>query len=312
MVTTLVRDNEDLIEPFLEYYLRLGVDRIVLLDNGSRDATIPRALRYDPATVLRCTLPFDRYEPEMKRFLIERYGDGCWSLVVDVDEFFDYPGSDELTFSQFLGYLDQRRYTAVVGTLLDMFADGPPENWPPLGRDSIRACVWYDLSGFYPGRYDWLKRLNRFADPAMLLWEGGIRWQVLGRRTLVNKFPLIKYRRGGGLRLRSLEHHAEGAEVADVSVLLRHYKFDRDFLKRWRAAAESGRHAVHVKDHQAAARWLEENPYPVLRGPTARRLVHINQLVAEGFLRASPAYWDYVRACRAGKSGAGDQSRRTV
>jgi hypothetical protein len=304
VVTTLVRDNEHIVEPFLEHCLALGAARIVLLDNGSQDSTVARAQRYERVTILRCTLPFHVYEPDMKRFLIERYAEGRWCLAADVDELFDYPGSDRLPFAGFLRYLDEHRYTAVAALLLDLFADGPLPEWPEGGRAMIEACVWYDPAGFRPWRFPWLRRANRFADPNLPLYEGGIREQLFGRRTITTKFPLLRYQRDGGLNLRSLEHTIEGGHVADVSAVLRHYKFDRAFLERWRMAAERGRHRVHIKDHRAASVVAEQNPQLVLRGPAARRLAHVNQLVDEGLLSASRAYWDWVQSWPRADSGS--------
>lgn len=305
VVATLVRDNEHIIEPFLEHCFALGAARIVLLDNGSEDSTIARARCFERVTILRCTLPFHVYEPDMKRYLIERYAEGRWCLVADVDELFDYPGSDTLPLAGFLRYLDEHRYTAVAALLLDLFADGPLEAWPVTGRALIDACVWYDPAGFRPWHFPWLRRANRFADPDLPLYEGGIRERLFGRRTITTKFPLLRYRPGGGLNLRSLEHTVEGAYVADVSAVLRHYKFDRAFLERWRMAAERGRHRVHIKDHRAASTVVEQNPQLVLRGATARRLAHVNQLVEEGLLSASGAYWDWVRSWAGSASASG-------
>jgi hypothetical protein len=298
VVVALVRDNEHIIEPFLDHYLRLGVARIVLLDNGSRDDTVPRALRCDQVELLRCTLPFHAYEAELKRFLIERYGDGRWCLLADVDELFDYPASEQLPFAAFLEYLDERQFTAVVALLLDLFADGPVETWPEGGRELIEACVWYDPASYRPWHFPWLRRINRFADPEMPLWQGGIREKLLGRRTVTTKFPLLKYHFGGRLQLRELEHTSWGACVADVSAVLRHYKFDRLFLERWRLAAERGRHGVHIKDYRAAQDRIAGNPGVILRGPTARRLLCVDQLVDDGLLCVSDAYRAFVEGRR--------------
>lgn len=248
VVVTLVRDNEPIVEPFLDHCLGPGAARIVLLDNGSRDSTVTRALRYDRVELVRCTLPFHIYEHELKRFLIERYGDGCWCLLVDVDEFFAYPASNKLPFAALLEYLDGRQFTAVAALVLDLFPDGPLETWPGAGREAIRACVWYDPASFRPWHFPWLRSVNRFADPEMPLRQGGIRERSLGRLTVAAKFPLLRYRSGGPLQLRELEHTARGAYVADVSAVLRHYKFDRAFLERWRTAARLGRHGAHIKD----------------------------------------------------------------
>ena len=298
VVAVLVRDAEHLVEPFLEYYLRLGVAHIVLLDNGSQDDTVRRALGVERVTVLRCTLPYKHYQMPFKRFLVESYGEGRWCLLVDIDEWFDYPGSGELPLRGLLRYLDRHRYTSVVAAVLDMFADGPPESWPQGGREMIDACVWYDPTSLHRWPDSWLRRVNKFADPEMPMYRGGIRVPVFGRNPMLTRFPLLYYTRGGRLRLGMNLHALEGADFADVSVVLRHYKFDRNFVQRWRDTAERGQDPVHVRNYQAALGTLEKNPRLVLRGPAARRLVHVNQLVDEGILRASAAYWDYVRSHR--------------
>jgi hypothetical protein len=296
VVTSVVRDAEPYIEPFLEYYLGLGVTHVVLLDNGSADGTVARALAFPRVTVLRCTLPFRQYDLAFKRFLIERYGAGSWSLLVDHDERFDWPGSDRLPLRGLLEYLNARHFTAVMAVLVDMFPDGPPESWPPPGRETIDAAVWYDLSGLSASRPLRLRLTNRFADPEMRYYRGGLPYQVFGVRTVATKFALMHYVRGGRLSLRRFQHFCRGAHVADVSAVLRHYKFDRTFFERCRMLVARGQHYDQAVLYRAALTALENNPRLVLRGPTARRLNHVNQLVEEGLLRASPAYWEFVRS----------------
>lgn len=296
VVAAVVRDAAPFIEVFLEYYARLGAARIVLLDNGSEDGTIQTALACPKVSVLRCTLPFRDYDLAFKRYLIERYGEGSWCLLVDHDELFDYPGSDRLPLAGLLEYLNAHGFTAVMAVVVDMFPDGPPESWPPPGRETVEAAVWYDLSGLSPSRPWRLRLTNRFADPQMRFYRGGLAYQVFGIRTVATRFPLVHYVWGGRLSLRRFHHFSRGAHVADVSAVLRHYKFDRTFFERSRALVARGQHYDQAALYRAALAALEKNPRLVLRGPTARRLNHVNQLVEEGVLRASPAYWEFVRS----------------
>ena len=43
----------------------------------------------------------------------------------DIDEFFDFPGSDVMELREFLDYLNRNQFTAVMTQLLDMFSDQP-------------------------------------------------------------------------------------------------------------------------------------------------------------------------------------------
>jgi len=296
VVVAVVRDAESWIEVWLEHYLRFGVDEIVLLDNGSIDATVDRALREPRVTLLRSTLPFGRYDSTFKRYLIERFGDGRWCLQADIDEFFDYPFSDVLSFAGFIEYLNRGGYTAVMATMLDLFADGPSSGWPPAGRQMLEQCVWYDLTGLVPSRPWRLLWRNRFADPQMPFYRGGVLYQAFGARTVTTKFPLIFYRAGGRLDLRRHGHFCRGAHVADVSAVLYHYKYDRGFGERCRKFVERGQHFDRAGLYRAALERLAAGGDLILRRETARRLEHVNQLLEDGLLRASPAYREFVRS----------------
>ncbi|MCW5979340.1 MAG: glycosyltransferase family 2 protein [Bryobacteraceae bacterium] len=296
VVTTVVREAEHLVEPYLEHYLRLGVSQIVLLDNGSQDDTVRKALECPQVTMLRCTLPFKHYDLEFKRFLIEEFGEGRWHLAVDIDERFDYPDSDTLPLPGLLRYLNRRQYTAMMATVLDMFPDGPPESWPEPGRRTINASVWYDLTGLCGSRILRLRLRNRFADPKMPFYRGGIHYQMFGIRNVATRFPLLYYVRGGRLNLNRIQHFCRGAHVADVSAVLHHYKFDRSFMERWRVIVQRGQHYGRAAIYRAGLETLEKNPQLVFRGPAARKLVRVNQLVDEGILRVSAAYRDHVRS----------------
>lgn len=308
VVVAVVRDAESWIEAWLEHYLRFGVDEIVLLDNGSIDATVDRALWEPRVTLLRSRLPFGRYDSTFKRYLIERFGDGRWCLQADIDEFFDYPFSDVLPFAGFLEYLNRRGYTAVMATMLDLFADGPSSGWPPAGRRMLEQCVWYDLTGLVPSRPWRPLWRNRFADPQMPFYRGGILYQAFGVRAVATKFPLLFYRTGGRLSLRRHGHFCRGAHVADVSAVLYHYKYDRGFVERCRTFVERGQHPNRAGLYRAALAGFAAGGEIVLRQETARRLRHVNQLIDEGLLRVSGAYRAFVNERRT--AGERDYSRR--
>lgn len=296
VVVTVVRDGQTWIEPWLEHYLELGADEIVVLDNGSIDRTVEVALAQPRATVLRSRLPFRAYNSVFKRFLVERFGEGRWCLLVDVDEFFDYPFSGELPFPRFLEYLNSRGYTAVMATMLDLFADGPSHTWPAGGRELLERCVWYDPSSLVPSRHWRLQLRNRFADRDMPFYRGGVMYQAFGVRAVATKFPLIYYRRGGRLDLRRHGHFCRGAHVADVSAVLLHYRCDRRLVERLREQFDRGPHFAALARKAGEAGTGGDL---VLRRPSARRLEHVDQLVDDGLLRVSAAYREFVMRNRA-------------
>lgn len=293
VVVALMRDAEDHVESFVEHHLRLGAAGIVLLDNDSRDATIERAAKLDRVTLLQCPLPYKTHSYAYKRFLVERFGEGCWCLLADIDERFDYPASSRLSLRGFLGYLNARGYDAVMAQMLDLFPDGPPSSWPQGGRELIAASVWYDLSAVEarpPGR---AARVNRFADTRMSFFAGGIRSSAFGASPLLTKFPLLHRRRGQGPVLESA-HLCRGARVADVSAVLLHYKFERRFPERCRRAVAEGNFFANSGAYRLYLGALVRRPDLVLRTERAHRYTGPDELVSMGLLAASAAYREYV------------------
>jgi glycosyltransferase involved in cell wall biosynthesis len=91
---SMVRNEADIIRLNLLYQKALGIDRILVVDNGSTDGTVEALKGYDNVTVLRSEVSFRRYQLQMRQYLIERFGRQRWSLLVDADELFDYPFSE--------------------------------------------------------------------------------------------------------------------------------------------------------------------------------------------------------------------------
>jgi hypothetical protein len=84
---------------FIEYYTRIGVKHIFLLDNGSKDKTIELASVHENVTVFQCLLPYSMYKTALKQFLLYYCSLGNWCILADCDEFFDYPYSENIALS---------------------------------------------------------------------------------------------------------------------------------------------------------------------------------------------------------------------
>src|SRR5918997_1693827 len=125
IVLCLVRDGRPYVRSFVEHYSSMGVKHLVFVDNGSIDGTVEVLTEYDNVTVLRTELPYRGNHGLMLRYLVERFGQGRWSLCVDIDELFDYPYSDVVGLGSLLRYLNSNPYTAVVAHMLDMFPEKP-------------------------------------------------------------------------------------------------------------------------------------------------------------------------------------------
>src|ERR671912_2732339 len=123
IVVCVVRDGRPYVRSFIEHYFSLGAKHIVFLDNGSTDETVEALKNYENVTVLHTGLLYKHYNVAMKRYLIERFGRGRWTLSVDIDELFEYPYSNVVSLKALLRYLNEHSYTAVVTYMLDMFPE---------------------------------------------------------------------------------------------------------------------------------------------------------------------------------------------
>ena len=297
IVVCLVRDGQPWIEAFVEHYFSLGVRHIVFLDNGSDDATVSLAARYDNVSILRSALPFQRNELLFRRYLISRFGQGRWSLCVDVDEFFDYPYSDVIAVDSLLGYLNRNRFTAVAAQMLDMFPGGPlatrTEDSAQTFRERHKLC---DLSALK--RIDLEKhsgRNNVLGSAEIDCLAGGIRETVFGVRPRLTKFPLV-FSDGVVRPVEESPHHIDNARIADFSCVLFHYKYVGPFHEQ---TVRAVREENHWNDSAQYKQYLEVlNSYPrlSLQRDTSQEIDDVNELLEEQFLAVSEDYISWVDA----------------
>ena len=298
VVVCLVRDGSPWVKPFVEHYSSLGVKHLFFLDNGSTDDTVEALTSYENVTVLRTGAPFREYQHPMRRYLIERFCRGRWSLCVDIDEFFDYPYSDIVRLDALLGYLNRNSYTAVVAQMLDMF---PQE--VSTGREGNPEAFSRESHGFYDISNLEVQSIqehpscppdNTYASDEIEFFKAGIRGTVFGVNTALTKHPLV-FSDGKVRPVDPGVHWVGNARVADLTCVLYHYKFLGDYLRE--LAARTVRGQQHRRNPGAYEKYLavlEENPNLQLKRETSKQISRVDDLLEAGFLVASGSYLDWV------------------
>ena len=285
VVLSVVQNAADTLPAFLEHYERLGVSAVVLLDNGSTDATVDIARRFGRITVLASTLPFGTTKFAMRRYLLRRYARDGWALLVDADELFEYPCSDRLPLRGLIAYLDRHGYTAVVGQMLDLFPSGALQTTGTETGSLRRQHRLFDISGVRSSDY---RFANAISNPAIKLHFGGVRGAAFGtKEILLTKHPLLRPRRGVTL---TTSHEVRGARLADFSSVLYHYKFAGDFRARVEDAVRHGHYYAGSAEYRQYQQVLDAAPDLTLDGPHAEQLESPDQLVERGFLVVSEQY----------------------
>lgn len=296
VVVCLVRNGEPYVEEFIDHYQRLGARHLVFLDNGSTDDTISLARDHEGTTVLASDADFGAYKTIMRRYLISQYANDNWVLCADIDEFFDYPFSDQLELGDFLAYLNDNGYNAVALQMLDMLPGKPISEIDPSAsyRDSH---VYYDITSVSEYDYasnSWL-RGNVIDSPEIKTHRGGVRQTLFDMRPdrpLLTKHTLLRLERG--LRPKDVRtHHIDNAFIADVSGVLYHFKFNERFTEYARRAAEERTFANNSEEYVSYLKAIQGGN-PTLETDTMSRLESIQELVDRDFLTTSAEFKDYV------------------
>jgi Glycosyl transferase family 2 len=294
IVGCLVRNGEIHVEDFLRYHFTLGAKHVVLLDNGSTDSTIFLAQKFQRATILQTKLPFHSHKLLLKKYLYDHFGRKGWFLIVDIDERFDFPGSNKISLRHFLRYLNQNRFTAVVAQMLDLFPLEPISCWPTDGETLRKKAVWYDHSRLTGQEYPPTLG-NQFSSP-IPLYSGGIRKTAFGVNALLTKHPLL-YRQGGAKLSLSSSHWCHRGAIADVSGLLLHYKFDGTFRQKCLLAVREQNYYQASAEYKAYLGVLTAQPDLALGQSTARQFTTVDALVQDGFLTRSERYLRFLYSC---------------
>ncbi|MBV8551253.1 MAG: glycosyltransferase family 2 protein [Acidobacteriaceae bacterium] len=296
-VTCVVKNGEFYLQAFLHHYFEMGFRHVFLLDNGSTDRTIAIAQKHANVTVCRSPQPIDTHQRLFKRYLAQHSIEDGWCLDADIDEFFDYPGSNKVPLYRFLEYLNSQGYTAVLTQLLDMFSDKPLAQVSTNENETLAETYrFYDLAHIRRTGYQSSEIVaqygarNVISHPGTALLWGGIRKRLWNNDCLLTKHSL--FRTGSGVDTFPHVHFMNHARLADVSCLMRHYKLTRNAL----AMAIQNREAFtsNYKSYSSCVNFLERHAAEGIKEATAERFTNAASLLEGDFLFASREYRELI------------------
>lgn len=194
LLVAVLRNEENRLPHFLDYYRALGADHMLIVDNGSDDTT--REILADQPDVsvwhTKASYRASRFGVDWANWLLAKYGHDHWCLTVDADELLVFPSALGTTLPELTETLDRHGHRGFGALMLDMVpkdALGDLKYQP--GSDPIGLLAHFD-----PGPY----RAER-QSPLNNLWvQGGLRERKFfkdrpRRSPTLNKIPLVKWNR---------------------------------------------------------------------------------------------------------------------
>ncbi len=259
IVLCLVRNAGHFIPAFFDHYLGLGFEEFVFFDNGSTDSTLDLLSIHPGVTILTTPAPYSVYQRAMQHYLVAKFGRGRWSLSVDVDEHFDFPGSDSQSLVDFTGSLEAKGWNAVVAHQLDMFGD---VDLTSESRElNTEEYCYYSLDEIVRASYASIlaQRVGPIPknDGEQEFLLGGVRRAVFGGMPWLSKTPLVFFRPPMQPMLET--HFVANAVLAGVSCVLYHYKLVSGLLSQVEEATQR-RHYQNMLIYDHAAKTLKSNP----------------------------------------------------
>lgn len=302
LAIVLVRDGSYYMDVFFDHYRQLGVKHFAFIDNGSSDDTLDR-LKDEPGVIIdQCTLPLSGYEDLIRQYPAETYGKDRWCLYVDMDELFEFEGSANIGLTGLTRYLEGQGATAMMAQMLEMFPKTPlRQNGHLSYAEAVEAFGYFDIShvrkfDYHSDQIEFSALLtdNTVPSDALKFCFGGVRGKVFGENCCLTKHPLIF--NAPEVTPAPHPHLSMGVRCADITGVIRHYKFAGDTAARDAASLDSG-DLDHGEDAARAA-VLNETPDVTLFSLDARAWNRSELLIRAGFLVGSDAFTAHLEKFR--------------
>ncbi|WP_293678162.1 glycosyltransferase family 2 protein [uncultured Phenylobacterium sp.] len=244
-----VRDEALRLPSCLDHHRRLGVDRFLIVDNGSIDGTLDYLAAQPDVCLFHTTESFSAARAGLAwtNAMRDAFCEGHWTLSIDADELFIFPGYERVGLRALCDHLDGAGAELLLALLLDLYGPGGLDEATHVpGADLIETCPFFD-----PGPYSYL-RVGSFPH---VQFTGGVRDRIFDfrryqpRPPVISKAPLARWRRGMAYTMST--HAVTPGRVYPALAVLLHFKFLSDFRERVRLAIERGQHYGGSQEYRA-------------------------------------------------------------
>lgn len=276
-----IRNEMDFLPWFFDYYRGIGVNRFVIIDNGSDDGSTEYAAQQNDAIVYRTDDNFFAAASGMRWIneMISRHGQENWCIFVDLDEQLMVPGIEENGLRPVLDGMRERDETILKAYMLDTYPDNLSELEPlKAGVQPINVSPFFDPEHFFFGSPE--------APYAQV--RGGMRSRMFDLAEVLEKAPIV----WGGVGTRYLGNHSlTPGKISAVSGVVLHHKMLRDGYAIRKTENLSGNARLKDRNPSCQRRYLryrdvfnESEVGASLKSPSSVEYTSSAQLIEMGLM----------------------------
>lgn len=289
----MLKDGTYYLDTLLEHHRRIGIRYFLFIDNGSEDDTLEILATHPDVTVISNQLPVRIYESLLRADIARRFIKGGWFLFVDSDELLEMLHGEGRSLKDYARYCNEYGYDAVVGQCLDLFSGRPlseTEGWSY--KQSVSEFNLFSLrfiSNFHyhdkSVGFAWFLQANTVSNPNIRLKFGGIRRELFGENCALTNHRMVKNSKH--IWIYSHPHCSSNVNCADFTLLLRHYKFAGNYLRRERKRVRD-KTWDHGEDQSRLT--VITDPQFYFTGKEVQKFSGTGSLLDQGFLTGSAKF----------------------
>lgn len=285
LAVLVVRNEAARLPWFLDEARRIGVDRFLVVDNGSTDGTLDLLDAASDAQVWQTAMSFNEgnFGSAWFEVLLREYGLDHWVVTLDADEVLCFPGYESRSLQDFCADLERNGLGAASGLLLDMYSDRTIADtvYRP-GDDFLSHAAHFDRVAHHEAR----PNDGPFANQTF--YFGGLRKRVFGDAAeyLVTKAPLLRY--AADVVMAGGQHWTSypADRIAHDACAVLHFKYFSSFVDYARSEAQRGEHSEGGRQYQAYDRTLaSDEALSLYDEAESIRFTDSRQLVELGLVR---------------------------
>lgn len=249
ILISVVYNELERLEIFLNHYRKQGIKKFAILDNGSTDGTVQYLRRQRDVELFQTR---DKFETRVKMGWINRlisyYGTDYWYLVVDADELLVWQGVETDCMARVVSILESKNMMRARALMVDMYPKILMWNSGDSFKEIFDQCKYFDCNTFY----------HKDVEEVYLLY-GGARGRMLGMDVWLTKYPLFQLKEKEILSNPHSIYPYDNTKHPCYFALL-HYKFlTGEDKQKMRKYARKGQYAGGSREYKEYVRKLREN-----------------------------------------------------